>query len=581
MADTQKILALKPYLEAVENCCRKLSYEELCELIRKIAQEASPQERALFLARLELRPESKEAMTEVDLDDELVERIRDLKEEIAERQETIEDGTYYEEYGGYDGYGDYYDDEIDIISDEQREELGTLFAEANHLFLANELVSAGKAYRSLLNMFGSVGDDDEEEEEVTFYYSFSEYDVKINWRETRSRYCRCVYETSPSEERVVRMSQAMELNVNLFESGYTPSEGNYPLLQDVFDARAGELPDWEDFLKAWQHALAEKTNNRAAILFLEAVNWLEGVAGVAREVRKQHIPVGYLFWLDQLTSKQVWQEAGEIAQEALDSMPEGKLRAQAAEIMSLAGVETGNQSLILTGKREFFYSTPDVSSLASLVEEAGRQDVRNDELEKVLNFLNTKEHVVRLRVQVLLMLGCLDDASKLVDTEKALGWSSGGTGIGVFFGGLLTALTHADAQGVTIQALLKRYAGTGYSYAIYSSNTQGSGPDALILQEILQGLQNLPMEDAKKQEWLAFAKKMGGGRIDSIVSNQHRKAYARAAEVLGALMECYLLNEQPTEARALVEIYRNQKYKRHSAFRKELDMVMRNSALLR
>jgi hypothetical protein len=134
---------------------------------------------------------------------------------------------------------------------------------------------------------------------------------------------------------------------------------------------------------------------------------------------------------------------------------------------------------------------------------------------------------------------------------------------------------------VTIQAVLKRYAGTGSSYSLYSFKTQKPETDDLILREILQGLQALPMEESKKQAWLALAKKMGGGRIDGIVSNQHRKAYDRAAEVLGALMECYLLNEQPGEAGVLLETYRNQKYKRHSAFRKELDTVLRNSTLLR
>ena len=583
MADTTQILALKPYLEAVENCCRKLSYQELCDLIREIAQEVSPQERAHFLARLESRPQPDELMTEVELDDELLERIRELKEEILERQEAIEDGTYYEEYDDYSdyrGYDGYYDDEVEVISEEQREELANLFAETDHLFLAKELDSARRAYRSLLSMFDAIGEE-EEEEEFAFPYSFSAYDIKINWRETRSRYSRCVYEMTPSEDRVSQMIQAMEVHVNQFESRYAPSEGDYPLLQDVIDARAGELPDREEFLKEWRDALIEYGTNRAQILFLEAVNFLEGIAGVARAVRQQRIPVGYVYWLDLLTTQQAWQEIGEIAQEALENMPEDQLRAQAAEMLNVAGIETGNQGLMLQGKREAFYSTPNRFSLAPLLEEACRQGVRNDELEKALYFLNNKEHVVQLNVQVLFMLGRLDEASELVDTEKSLGWSYGGTGIGIFFGGLLTALTRADAQGVTIQTLLKRYAGSSSSYSFYSTTTSDSETDSLILREIQQGLQNLPLEDTKKQEWLTLAEKMGGSRIDGIVSNQHRKSYDRAAEVLSALMECYLLNEQQSEARLLLDTYRNQKYKRYSAFRKELDTVMRNSALLR
>ena len=60
------------------------------------------------------------------------------------------------------------------------------------------------------------------------------------------------------------------------------------------------------------------------------------------------------------------------------------------------------------------------------------------------------------------------------------------------------------------------------------------------------------------------------------------KSYDRAVKVLGSLMECcYLFNDQPNKAHLLLDTYRNQKYKRHSAFRKEVDTVLRNSALLR
>lgn len=136
-------------------------------------------------------------------------------------------------------------------------------------------------------------------------------------------------------------------------------------------------------------------------------------------------------------------------------------------------------------------------------------------------------------------------------------------------------------RGVTIHALLHRYAGGSSLYAFSSPAASDSATNTMILHEIQYGLQHLALEDDQKQKWLAFAENIGGARIDGIVSNQHRKAYNLAAEVLGALMECRLLNDQHSEARLLLETFRNQKYKRHSAFRQELDTVMRNSALLR
>lgn len=404
MTDKTQILALKPYLEAVENRCRKFSYQELCDLLRDMAQEVPPSERACFLARLEPYPsQHEEQRTTVEFDDELLEKIRELKEDILERQQAIEDGTYYEEYDEY--RGGYYDEEIEVISDEQREECANLFAEADHLFLAQELESARRAYRSLLSVFDAI--EDEEAEELAFPYSFSESDIHINWRETRARYARCVYETTPSEERVSQMIQAMQVDARQFESRYAPSEGQYPLLQDVINAQTGELPERKKFLPAWRDALQAYAANRAHILWLEAINFLEGVADVAQAVRQQRIPVGYLYWLDLLTVQHAWQEIGAVAQEALQNMPEGKLRAQAAEMLYLTGVETGDQYLMLHGRREAFFSTPERLTLASLLEEAGRQHKRNEELEQTVHFLSRKEHLEPLKVQVFLMTGRL------------------------------------------------------------------------------------------------------------------------------------------------------------------------------
>lgn len=568
------ILALKPYLETVKSHCQTLAHNELCDVICEIAQEVPPRERAGFLENLTSRSKGEEEFgLVINPSHELVSRIDSLKEEIAERQKAIDDGSYYEEYDS--GYGYYDEEEPDALSEDQREELQTLFAEADHLFLSDELEVAREAYALLLDMFRSDRHDNE------FYYQLYAHDVNVNWRETRSRYCRCVYELSPPPERISLMLDAMEINVNMFEFRYVPSEGNYPLLQDVFDAKTGDLPDRDEFLRDWSHALEGKTNHRAFVLFLEAINWLEGTEGVAHEVRKQRIPVGYLYWLAQLISSQTWQEVSTIAQEALENLPEGNFRAQAAEMLCLAGQETGKDALILQGKREHFFSTPTNDTLALLLEEANRQNARNEELKNALRFLTAQPQLVDLRVKALLMLGHLDEASGLVDKTKPLGWSYGGTGIGVFFGGLLTALTCADPQAETIRGLLKRYAESRYGHFHYPPTPEEPKSKAVIFQEILDGLRDIALEEPHKQDWFEVAKKIGENRIDAIVSNLHRKSYDRAAEVLGALMESFLLNDQQTQARLLLETYKNQKYKRHSAFRREVDIVLKNSKLLR
>ncbi|MCG2778958.1 MAG: hypothetical protein L6406_25055 [Desulfobacterales bacterium] len=57
-------------------------------------------------------------------------------------------------------------------------------------------------------------------------------------------------------------------------------------------------------------------------------------------------------------------------------------------------------------------------------------------------------------------------------------------------------------------------------------------------------------EETKSQaaEYLSWAEKIGKLRIDHIVSNKHRRAYERAAQVLGSLAEAYAAMGKKTEA---------------------------------
>jgi len=571
MPGKKTILALKPFLETVRDHCEMLSDAELCDFICKIAQEAPPDERSLFLEKLRSHS-GKKTMTIREVEDNLISRINSLKEEILERLEAIEDGSYYEEYeddyyGGYEG--------PESISEEQKSDLKTLFAETDHLFLSNELKDAEKAYCLLLDIFRSRPEDAE------FLFDLSYYDLGLNWRETRARYCRCVYDNADSKDRVPKMLHAMETGVDMFDDHYAPSEEKYPFLQDVSDAKTGEMKAWKTFLKAWKRALGKEHGNRAFILFLEAVHWLDGVAGVATEVRKKKHHMGYLFWINKLCFDKKWNTMADVAQEALEKLSNGGLRSQAAEMLSQAGAELKNDALILKGRREQFCSVPDDFELVQLIEEAERQNVKREELENALKLMGRKNEVAKSRLKILLMLGHLEKAHKIVENDKPLGWS-GTKGTGLFFGTLLTALTHAEPKAASIQALLRRYVENRYSY--YSYYSDNSGKNEMydkIFQEITEGVRHLSIKKAQKKKWFVFAEDLGGKRIDAIVSNQHRKAYARAAEVLGALMEAFLLNDDTSKAKELLDIYRNQKYSRHSAFRRELNTVLTNSELLR
>ena len=178
------------------------------------------------------------------------------------------------------------------------------------------------------------------------------------------------------------------------------------------------------------------------------------------------------------------------------------------------------------------------------------------------------------------MLGRVDETVRLmVEKAEPLGWSYSNKGVGIFFGGLLAALTQCNTDGTIIHELLKGYVISRYSY--YTSETNFSDSDRVIYDEIIHGLKDISVDESQKKRWFNIVRKLGGKRIDEIVSNQRRKSYNKAAEVLAALMESYHLTDQSVTASSLLTTYRNDKYKRYPAFRREVDSVLNRSKALK
>ncbi|MCZ6805046.1 MAG: hypothetical protein O7D86_14280 [Proteobacteria bacterium] len=123
-------------------------------------------------------------------------------------------------------------------------------------------------------------------------------------------------------------------------------------------------------------------------------------------------------------------------------------------------------------------------------------------------------------------------------------------------------------QAKTIHELFNSYIGNKYT------------SEDFIRDEIRQSLSKLIITTSQKEEWFQFIQEIATARVDHIVSNKHRKAYARAAEAMGGYMECLILNDQKNKAIDFLDLNRNQKFNRFPAFRAEVDSVLRSSPLL-
>ncbi|MFC1849594.1 hypothetical protein ACFL27_05235 [candidate division CSSED10-310 bacterium] len=562
-------LALRPYLEAIEKYCNQLSKNEMTETIINLAKEIPVGEREGFLNILHsFSPTKKAIPDEENVRDKIFDQIEGLKEDMQERIDSIEDGTYWDTVDYEDGY---YDDDPDYISEDQVDDLLSLFETAERYFIDDRLELARDIYKQLFNFFHEFS-----ELKYCMPSSTDTFDVK----ESRARYCRCVYETSDKKDLVDNMIEAMDLNASISDRTLILEKEYYPMLQDVMDAKTGNLKDWDDFLEKWNAVLKIQKSNRADTLQLEVALLLKGIDGVAELARKwgQNQPRGYIFWIQNLLTVGDWIASSEVCLEALNILPYNAFREQAARYLIQAGNNVEEKALILTGKREKFKSSPDETNLLDLAVEADSQNVRKNELSTLLD--EYKKLIVSplredtLYTKFLLMTGevktAFDDAKK----AKSVGWSYGKAGL--VFGSVLYLVCGKSDEAKTIKNLLKSYANarSGYSWGTIQDVS------STMYDEILKGLIQYKISSADQGTFLSWAHKIGAERIDHIVSNKHRKAYGRAAAVLGALSECYILLGQKSNAQNLLNEFYFDKYKRYPAFRREVKSIFKSSGNL-
>ena len=571
-----KKIAIKPFLETIAAYCNPLSNTQLKEVIFSLAKDIPTSQRADFLDKIKtyLPDSGSIKIRKIAPIEKILEDIEALKEDIEERIEAIEDGSYWDDPEAWDYEYDY-DENPDLISEDQIDALASFFGEAENLFIDDRLDDARKVYQALFGMIEAF----RESADVSLADT-------VDIREARARYCRCVYETVKESEKLHVFAGAMDIDwIDRYEANRNEYNEDYPLLQDVIDASVDEMKYLDDFLPAWRKTLEKKwTKVRTAVLLLEAVHHLEGLDGVSRLARKwkNKQPAGYLYWLDILKKQAELENIIAVSVEGLKVLRQGRPRERVARFLVDAAAEAGDPAKLLEGKRGCFFSNPNDQNLLDWLAEAARQDKRAGELNKAIAFLKSKKagdpDEQGLYIKCLLMAGRLNDAFVITKGEKSVGWSYG-SNAGIVFGAVLSALTDHNERATTTQELFRGYAN---QRSIYSNMFEvEDGIDACFHKEIIAGLGQKKLKTAKRDEYIAWAEKIGKRRINHIVSNKHRNAYARAAQVLGSLAETYRVMARDDKAKRLLHHFYNEKYNRFSAFRREVKTVVSASDLLK
>ena len=569
---SQNRIALKPYLEQIKEFCLPLSKEELTGVVVGLAKDVSTSERVGFLEKIKsvLPGRGPSEIPETPRIDEVLNEIQALRESMEERAESIEDGSYWDDPDVWEESG-YDDEDPDYVSDEQMEDIAAFFAEAESFFMDGWLEDARQVYASLFDLVDYI-------ERVTYFSSPEGLDI----REARAIHSRCVFETVESSGRLAAFVESMAVNASSPYAEKTLYDEKYPLLQEVMDAREGRMEGIEAFLPEWKALLSRnETAARPAFLLLEAVHLTDGIDGVSKLARqwRNRQPRGYLFWLELLTKENKQPEIIRICREGLDALENGTFRERVAEFLIDAANEQKDRGLLLFGKRERFCSIGSDRNLLELVAEAARQNLRDEEIAEILKFFEkggTADEKRILYTKVLLMAGKLEDAVSEAKNERGLGWSYGKGG--VVFGAVLRSLCRGSGKTPTIDKLLRDYANKIDAYSGRISIENGKTPT--FFEEITKGLQQRKDIYSQAAECLSWAEKIGNSRIDGIVSNKHRGAYNRAAQILGALAETYIAMGNEKKALQVLSHYYHEKYNRFSAFRREVKSVVAGSAVL-
>lgn len=395
------------------------------------------------------------------------------------------------------------------MTSEQVDEFMELLLETGDLFLRGCFPEARRLYKLFFDFL------DRNENAI---YPLSHLDIM----EARARYCRSVYEDSDQEKRLEEFLESMRI-LPLGGPSFRKDEcESRPLLQDVMDSATQTFHDLESFFPQWEGRLSDFSSPRAAMLRLEAVEWLEGIGGVSRLAREwgSREPCGYLHWIRLLERRGEFSKIPVICEEALAKLPPGKHRRIVAESLIKAGGRIGDDGLVLKGRRECFLSSPDVEHLMELVAEAKKQGCRSQELGALLPLLRPTgsghDTADSLRLRVHLMNGSFEEALLENRDKERAAWSY--DDLGLLFAAALSVLTDHSSAFPTIQELLKQFtAGKGYRFTFHGPERTKS--DERVYEEIRAGLRDVKISRQRKSELLEWAENVGRRRIESVVSS--------------------------------------------------------------
>lgn len=561
----ESTISLKKFNDEIEEHLLALDTEALRSLVRSFADEVKPVGRGCFLSKL-----SPSCSRKVVLEDDILDEIEGLMETIESR---------FEEEPDWDDYD--YDAEDPGPDADSVEAVSSMFDRVNAIFDYGDTALAREAYEKLFAVL-DLEDD--------YGRTINAYDLEdIDLKEIRARYLRSVY-LSLSREKVapILIDKLQEMR-----SFFRPEP---PSLSEIIEISSDPLPDWKVFLDAWMAFLKEQNDNCAKAMLREAIFLRDGAQGLKNLSKSQGLENPRIFYDLVNYYKSCGEEAHALseAQNALSILPEGMpIRAAIADqIIDLVDKKNDDpsffQALWITFQEkptlkkllELFIrnegeSRKDVMEKAVLVLDkrvkSGSSYKRNYDTWENDNIESPSYPTECTLLHAYFLAENQRAAFDLVVGKKELGWSYGEHPQPIFLGLCFFQAMPIKQLGESPQSFQSFWK----SYLSDSANRYGLHNESSIGNEIKDAYEELKkcfecQLDSKAIQWcFDIAKK----RVFSIVSNQHRGAYHRAALLTAVCYEVLQALGKPQEA---INFYKEIKntFPRHSAFQRELKYVI-------
>ncbi|MFY0562478.1 hypothetical protein ACN28E_01440 [Archangium lansingense] len=571
-------LPLHVFREAVEARLEDCSPEELRALLRVLASRVRPSERLAFLQTLRAPsdPNAQAAFPHALLDD-----ITELAHALPEKAKEWED--FWTEDDVLGPYAEFL------------EPLTALFQRAQEASERGQYPLARNAYQAL---FSLLEFEDDQGRGLR-----AEHLSQVDIPEARARYLRAVYAVTPHEQRASQLLKEMRWMRELLP------RGPRPLMQEWLDISSEPLPDFDAFLRDWNALLRQQEDPDAEAWLREAIRLSQGTRGL-RELafsEPSRHPRAFVDLLAALEREGQTQAVLTTAREALEALPAAlPLRATVASVLASAAERLGQPDTVRSARWEAFVSQPTLPRLLDL------RDTRPSEPERAPLMAQAARHLEavlqqprqlsgsmaalpgdedsfevlahadrRLLAQAWLLAHDWEAAHALAAKESALGWTYGDNPQGLVVPAFLVLLSGQplDKLPRNVDALWHQALESGTQAGAWYSDDRRHDEAlrdrlARAYAEALPALSLEPSERERLREWcLELARK----RVSTIVSRQHRRSYAKAAQLLAAGAEVLWLHGEQARGNLLLAGFR-ESFRRHRAFQAELDAAVGSRA---